>query len=69
MFQKIHVAPGTYFIALQWAEGLASQENNTGAITDLDIYLVDDQGQLIVGNNRVNDDGDPTEFLVSYNFV
>ncbi len=64
MFQKIRVAPGTYFIALQWAEGLASQENNTGAITDLDIYLVDDQGQLIVGNNRVNDDGDPTEFLV-----
>ena len=49
---------------IQVSLALASQENNTGAFTDLDIYLVDDRGQLIVGNNRVNDDGDPTEFLV-----
>lgn len=64
VLQKIKVVPGTYMIAMQWDEGLASQANNEGAVTDLDIYLVDDQGNLIVGNNRVNVAGDPTEFIV-----
>ena len=62
--QRISVEPGTYFIALQWDESLASQENSSGATTDLDIYLVDDEGRMIVGNNRINDLGDPTEFMV-----
>jgi hypothetical protein len=62
--QKISVVPGTYMIVLQWAENLASQENSSGAATDLDIYLVSDTGELIVGNNRVNELGDPTEVIV-----
>ena len=53
IFQRIRVVPGTYMIVLQWDENLASQENTSGAIDDLDIYLVDDEGRLIVGNNRV----------------
>lgn len=64
VLQKIKVVPGIYMIVMQWAEGLASQVNNEGAATDLDIYLVDNQGNLIVGNNRVNVAGDPTEFIV-----
>ena len=64
VFQKISVEPGVYMIVLQWDEFLASQENSTGAITDLDIYLVDDNGRLIVGNNRINQAGDPTEVIV-----
>ena len=62
--QKISVVPGTYLIALQWKEGVASQVNSEGALQDLDIYIVDDFGRLLVGNNRVNDEGDPTEVIV-----
>jgi hypothetical protein len=64
IYQKINVVPGTYMIVLQWDEGLASQDNGSGALTDLDIYLVDDAGNLIVGNNRFNLNGDPTEIIV-----
>lgn len=62
--QKIQVEAGIYMIVLQWDEEMASQENSTGAVTDLDIYLVNDAGDLIVGNNRPNEFGDPTEVLV-----
>ncbi|MBD0824906.1 S8 family peptidase [Aestuariibaculum marinum] len=62
--QKISVVPGTYLIALQWKEDVASQENQLGADNDLDIYIVDDAGRLLVGNNRVNVNGDPTEIIV-----
>ncbi|MCJ7465365.1 MAG: S8 family peptidase [Maribacter sp.] len=61
--QKIHVDPGTYLIALQWKELLASQ-GSAGALEDLDIYIVDDLGRLLVGSNRVNIAGDPTEIIV-----
>lgn len=63
-FQKISVEPGTYMIALQWKEDVASQYNETGADNDLDIYIVDDSGRLLVGSNRINIAGDPTEVIV-----
>ncbi|MCA0932617.1 S8 family peptidase [Lutimonas saemankumensis] len=63
-FQKISVVPGTYMIALQWKEDVASQYNDTGAFNDLDIYIVDDSGRLLVGSNRVNIAGDPSEVIV-----
>jgi len=62
--QKISVVPGTYLIVLQWKEFAASQQNQNGANNDLDIYVVDDAGRLLVGNNRVNVNGDPTEIIV-----
>ena len=62
--QKISVVPGTYLIVLQWKENAASQRNQVGATNDLDIYIVDDSGRLLVGNNRVNVNGDPTEIIV-----
>ena len=58
------MVPGTYLIALQWKELLASQDNSDGALEDLDIYIVDDLGRLLVGSNRVNIAGDPTEIIV-----
>lgn len=64
VFQKIHVVPGIYMIVLQWDQGVATQDNSVGAISDLDIYIVDDFGNLIVGNNRTNELGDPTEIIV-----
>ena len=62
--QKISVEPGTYMIALQWEELAASQDNGDGALDDLDIYIVDDLGRLLVGSNRINIAGDPTEIIV-----
>lgn len=62
--QKISVVPGTYLIALQWKEDIASQGDPDGALNDLDIFIVDDQGRLLVGNNRINVKGDPTEIIV-----
>ena len=64
VLQKISVVPGVFMLVLQWEEPLASQTNDLGATTDLDIYLVDDAGKLIVGNNRKNQAGDPTEVIV-----
>jgi hypothetical protein len=64
VFQKISVVPGTYLIVLQWQENIASELNSTGADSDLDIFIVDDQGRLLVGNNRFNVNGDPTEIIV-----
>ena len=63
IIQKISVVPGIYMLVLQWDEELASQENSLGATDDLDFYLVDEEGRLIVGNNRINDQGDPTEIM------
>ena len=62
--QKISVVPGTYLIVLQWQEDAASQQNQFGAANDLDIYIVDNAGRLLVGNNRINLNGDPTEIIV-----
>lgn len=62
--QKISVVPGTYLIVLQWKENVASQSDPADASNDLDIYIVDDSGRLLVGNNRVNVNGDPTEIIV-----
>ncbi len=62
--QKISVVPGTYLIVLQWKEYAASQQNQVGANNDIDIYVVDNSGRLLVGNNRVNVNGDPTEIIV-----
>jgi hypothetical protein len=65
VLQRFSVEGGkVYMIVLQWDEPLASQENTLGANSDLDIYIVDDLGRLLVGNNRVNDAGDPTEIIV-----
>ena len=62
---KIHVEPGVYMIVLQSDENNVTQDNNNGgAITDLDIYIVDDFGNLIVGTNRDNTFGDTGEIMV-----
>lgn len=64
ILQKFNVVPGVYMLVLQWDESMASQENMTGASTDLDVYVVTDNGELLVGNNRINIGGDPTEIIV-----
>lgn len=63
--QKISVKGGeTYMIVLQWDDSSASQNNLNGAAIDLDFYIVNDSGRLLVGNNRSNEDGDAAEIMV-----
>jgi hypothetical protein len=54
--------PGVYTVVLQWQNDYYSLGGGTGATVDLDTYLVDNLNNII-GFNRVNTDGDPTEVL------
>ncbi|HWJ26209.1 MAG TPA: S8 family serine peptidase [Flavisolibacter sp.] len=54
--------PGVYTMVLQWDENVYSVGGNSGASSDLDAYALDNLGNLI-GFNRVNIQGDPTEVL------
>ena len=63
--QEIAVkADETYMIVLQWDESSASQDNSIISDIDLDFYIVDDFGRLLVGNNRSNENGDAAEIMV-----
>lgn len=59
IYQNITVNPGTYTIVLQWDDGL----ENVLTSTDLDIYLVNDDGSQLFGFNRENIGGSPIEVL------
>ena len=54
--------PQTYTIVLQWDENMYSLGGNTGTVSDLDAYSVDQLGNVI-GFNRYNVGGDPIEVL------
>ena len=64
VMQEIEVDPGTYFLVLQWDEDQASQNNAMGAVTDLDIYIVSETGQVLVNTNRTNEFGDAVEAVI-----
>lgn len=57
--------PGLYTIVLQWDNDVYSLGGNPGAALDLDAYAYDNLGNMI-GFNRINIDGDPTEVLTFY---
>ena len=63
--QQVTMEPGYYRIVLQWEGDWYSlgETANGGADTDLDIYLVDDQGNIIVSNNDKDVTRDPMESL------
>ncbi|QBA63757.1 S8 family peptidase [Muriicola soli] len=72
IYQRFSVKNGeTYMIVLQWKDDFASQENILGARNDFDIWVVDGEQRLLVGNNYYNDndtetteDGkDPVEYI------
>ena len=52
-----------YTVVLQWADSIYSQGQLPGATTDLDIYLTDKNGTVLVGNNTNNIGKDPVEVL------
>jgi len=60
LFQKVEFCKeGIYMIVLQWDDSDINERN----FPDLDLYLVDDDGKLLTGNNRFNTSGDPMEYL------
>lgn len=59
IYQNITVNPGTYTIVLQWDDGLGNELTTT----DLDIFLVNDDGSQLFGFNRENIGGAPIEVL------
>src|SRR6185369_8561543 len=57
------LVPGIYTIALQWEDDIYSLGGSqTGTVNDLDIYLVDNLGNIF-GVNRDNTGQDPMEIL------
>ncbi|HET7118358.1 MAG TPA: hypothetical protein VFI29_17815, partial [Hanamia sp.] len=64
IYQTITLTPGTYTIVLQWQDGIySSGQPQGGTQNDLDIYLVDNNGNVLFGFNRNNIGGDPIEVL------
>ncbi|WP_197076915.1 S8 family serine peptidase [Hymenobacter terrenus] len=64
--QSIVVAAGaTVSILLQWAQPFYSVTGNTSkaATSDLDIYLLNQQGQVVALSDATNIGGDPVEFI------
>lgn len=56
-------AKDDYTIVLQWDDGIYSSGVSSGSQNDLDIYLTDDAGNILVGYNRNNLGRDPIEVL------
>lgn len=54
---------GDYTIVLQWEDGIYSDGALLGTANDLDIYLTDANGKILVGYNRNNLSADPIEVL------
>lgn len=61
--QPVTLRPGDYTIVLQWEDNIYSLAETPGALNDLDIYLVDNAGNILFGFNRVNIGRDPIEVL------
>jgi hypothetical protein len=63
VLQNISLQPGSYTMVLQWDDFIYSNGQATGARNDLDIYLINDNGSVLLGTNRNNIGGDPIEVL------
>ncbi|MCZ4409487.1 MBG domain-containing protein [Cryomorphaceae bacterium 1068] len=60
IYQNITVDSGDYTLVLQWDDGTPEYDNTA---SDFDIYLVNDEGEILFGFNRVNTGGNPVEVL------
>ncbi len=67
--QAITLDIGTYYLVLQWDQPLASQDNSSGAETDLDIYVLNNSEQVLVNTNWENLEGDGLEAMVFQSFA
>ena len=63
VYQKLSLPAGIYTIVMQWDNNFSSLNQLNPAPNDLDWYLVDDNGGIIVGMNMNNFHKDPIEIL------
>ncbi len=61
IYQNITVDSGDYTLVLQWDDGTPEFDNTA---SDFDIYLVNNEGEILFGFNRVNMGGFPCIKLV-----
>ena len=61
IYQTLNLKPGSYTIVLQWEDESASLGNPTGAVTDMDLYLMSAAGLIMFGFNRSSITLDPYE--------
>ncbi|MFT6998430.1 MAG: hypothetical protein ACJAQ4_002191 [Cryomorphaceae bacterium] len=60
IYQNITVDSGDYTLVLQWDDGTPEFDNTA---SDFDIYLVNNEGEILFGFNRDNTGGSPFEVL------
>jgi hypothetical protein len=64
VLQRIALTEGVYTIVMQWVDDIYTLGSSTaGTQNDLDIYILDDSGNVLFGFNRNNIGGDPIEVL------
>lgn len=63
VMQSVTLKAGVYSIVMQWEDSIYSLGQLSGAASDLDIYLLDKDGNLLFGFNRDNNGEDPIELL------
>ncbi|QCK14497.1 S8 family peptidase [Mangrovivirga cuniculi] len=61
---KFSVTPGVFLVTMHWSEPFSSEDITTGASTDLDFYVVDDNNNLLVNINRFSTGEDAGEIAV-----
>ena len=60
IYQNITVDSGDYTLVLQWDDGTPEFDNTA---SDFDIFLVNNEGEILFGFNRINTGGFPFEVL------
>jgi len=60
---------GVTQLSLQWDDAYASaaSSNDVGAATDVDLFLIDEAGDVVASSRFDNTGGDPSEYLVFFN--
>ncbi|MCX2742728.1 S8 family peptidase [Mangrovivirga sp. M17] len=61
---RFSVTKGVFLVTMHWSEPFSSEDVTTGANTDLDFYVVDDNNNLLVNINRFSSGEDAGEIAV-----
>ncbi|MCK5209860.1 MAG: S8 family serine peptidase, partial [Cyclobacteriaceae bacterium] len=62
ILQSLSLMPGRYLIKFEWDEPFYTLRQLTGALTNYDVWIVDDDQTLLYSGNRDNVGEDPQEY-------